>query len=123
MARASIEHRARARRALAWGISAAALALVASPAQAQDDADEDTAEAPAEEPVRPADAVLSLIGIAERHHANGVARTAIFAAGDIVHLVSVGETVLERFRVSGVGADSAEVHDVVTGVTRRFSLR
>jgi hypothetical protein len=72
-------------------------------------------------PVEPA---LSLIGVAERQLPQGVVRTAMIATeGDELVMATVGDTVLQRYKVTAVSADAAELTDVSTGLTRLIALR
>jgi hypothetical protein len=79
-------------------------------------------EAPAV-PVVP-DMVLELVGVAEQKTDGRVKRTAMVAApGDQLFMVSEGQELANRYRVSAVGADAVELTDLVTGSTRRLGLR
>jgi hypothetical protein len=65
-----------------------------------------------------------LIGIAEDAGAAGPVRTAMIAtAADELLMVSVGDTVLHRYRLTGIGHDTAELTDLTTGQVRRLSLQ
>jgi hypothetical protein len=75
---------------------------------------------PAPEP----DLVMELVGIAEQKTDAGLKRTAMIGApGDQLFMVSEGEDVSGRYRVSAVGADAVELKDLLTGSTRRLALR
>lgn len=68
--------------------------------------------------------VLSLIGVAEDQGPNGPARTAILTdAAETVFMVTVGQTVLGRYTVQGIGAEIVELRDTRTDATRRLVLR
>jgi hypothetical protein len=68
--------------------------------------------------------VLELAGVAEQNTDAGVKRTAIVAApGDQFYMVTEGQELAGRYRVSAVGADAVELKDLVTGATRRLALR
>ena len=76
------------------------------------------------EPLPVPEPLLSLIGIAEDQGLKGVARTAIIADdAETVFMVTVGQTVLGRYRVEAIGADAVELKDVDTSVIRRLALR
>jgi hypothetical protein len=84
------------------------------------------AAAPAE-PVlaeMPAEPALVLIGIAEQRVDGAVVRTAmITTAGDELIMVKVGDPVIQRYTVSAIGANLAELLDVTTGRLRRLTLQ
>jgi hypothetical protein len=68
--------------------------------------------------------VLELAGVAEQNTDAGVKRTAMVAApGDQFYMVTEGQELAGRYRVSAVGADAVELKDLVTGATRRLALR
>jgi hypothetical protein len=68
--------------------------------------------------------VLELAGVAEQKTDAGVKRTAMVAApGDQLYMVTEGQELAGRYRVSAVGADAVELKDLVTGATRRLALR
>jgi hypothetical protein len=70
------------------------------------------------------DLVLDLAGVAEQNTAGGVKRTAMVAApGDQLYMVTEGQELAGRYRVSAVGADAVELKDLVTGATRRLALK
>jgi hypothetical protein len=76
--------------------------------------------APATEP----DLVMELVGIAEQKTDAGLKRTAMIGApGDQLFMVSEGQELAGRYRVSAVGADAVELKDLLTGSTRRLALR
>jgi hypothetical protein len=53
-----------------------------------------------------------------------VKRTAVVAApGDQFYMVTEGQELAGRYRVSAVGADAVELKDLVTGATRRLALK
>jgi hypothetical protein len=67
---------------------------------------------------------LELAGVAEQNTDTGVKRTAMVAApGDQFYMVTEGQELAGRYRVSAVGADAVELKDLVTGATRRLALR
>ena len=70
------------------------------------------------------DLVLELAGVAEQKTDAGLKRTAMVTApGDQLFMVTEGQELAGRYRVSAVGADAVELKDLVTGVTRRLALR
>lgn len=76
------------------------------------------------EPLPPPEPALSLIGIAEDQGEKGVVRTAVFTdAADAVFVVTVGETLLDRYKVEAIGADAVELRDIGTNAIRRLALR
>jgi hypothetical protein len=84
--------------------------------------------APAEPRLEPVpelpEPVLELAGVAEQNTDAGVKRTAMVAGpGDQFYMVTEGQELAGRYRVSAVGADAVELKDLVTGATRRLALR
>jgi hypothetical protein len=71
---------------------------------------------------REARAGLALIGIAESRRDEGVVRTAILSAFGELHLVTVGEAVTLRYRVTAVSADAVELADLTGGPPLRLVL-
>jgi sarcosine oxidase gamma subunit len=68
--------------------------------------------------------LLELAGVAEQNTDAGVKRTAMVAApGDQFYMVTEGQELAGRYRVSAVGADAVELKDLVTGATRRLALK
>jgi hypothetical protein len=77
-----------------------------------------------EEPLPAPEPVLSLIGIAEDNGPTGLTRTAILTdAAESVLFVTVGQTLLGRYTVERVGADTVELKDVESNAIRRLVLR
>ena len=75
-------------------------------------------------PPPPPEPALYLLGVAEDNGPDGPKRTAILGdQTDEVIIVSVGETVLDRYRVEAIGADAIELKDVTTNAVRRLALR
>lgn len=67
---------------------------------------------------------LRLVGVAEQQSPGGVVRTAmIVGAADDLFLVTEGQDVAGRYRVTAVAADAVELRDVSTGAVRRLGLR
>jgi hypothetical protein len=72
---------------------------------------------------RPAAPVMKLSGIAEDVTAGGVVRTAIISTFGQLFVVKEGELVTERYRVTRISADVAELSDVMDGTVVRIALR
>ncbi len=67
---------------------------------------------------------LELIGVAERTRGGATTRTAIVQApGDQLFMVTDGQELAGRYRVSAIGADAVELSDLTTGATRRLGLK
>jgi hypothetical protein len=67
---------------------------------------------------------LNLMGIAEESVTGGIRRTAVIGGdGDTIFMVTEGETVGGRYKVTKIGADAVELEDVVTKAYRRIALR
>jgi hypothetical protein len=65
-----------------------------------------------------------LIGVAEQKGDAGLKRTAMISApGDQLFMVTEGQELAGRYRVSAVGADAVELQDIASGATRRLGLR
>ena len=75
--------------------------------------------APVEIPV----ALPSLIGLTEQRSGAVVERLAVFAVNDEPVIARVGTTVLDRLRVTAIGADAVELMDVRSGATHVVVLR
>jgi hypothetical protein len=75
-------------------------------------------------PAAPPEPMLTLIGVAEDRGANGPVRTAMLADDrDELFMVTVGESVMGRFRVDAIGVDAIQLTDLSTGTVRRLALR
>ena len=75
-------------------------------------------------PPPPPEPKLSLIGIAEDQAASGLTRTAILAdEAENLIMVTIGNTVLGRYRVEAIGSDAVELKNVETNALRRLGLR
>jgi hypothetical protein len=80
-------------------------------------------------PIDPAPAVplppaLTLMGIAEETTPQGLRRTAVIGGdGDTLFMVTEGQAVGDRYKVTKIGADAVELEDVVTKAYRRLALR
>jgi Tfp pilus assembly protein PilP len=67
---------------------------------------------------------LMLMGIAEEAAAAGPRRTAIIAGdGDALFMVTEGQPVGDRYKVTKIGADAVELEDLVSKGYRRLALR
>ena len=75
-------------------------------------------------PLPPAEPAIELVGVAEDRVEDAVVRTAIVSslAGDL-YLVKEGESIAGRYKVKAVGADAVDLTDLLTGGTRRLTLR
>jgi hypothetical protein len=72
----------------------------------------------------PPEPMLALIGIAEDQGPAGMVRTAIITDEvDAVFVLTVGETLLDRYKVHAIGADAVELKDVASDAIRRLALR
>lgn len=86
----------------------------------------DAAPAPARAPVveEIREPALQLIGVAEKHTADGVVRTAMITGGyNDLMMVTAGQRILGRYEIVAVGADAVELQDVETGAIRRLVLQ
>ena len=67
---------------------------------------------------------LTLMGIAEEYVIGGYRRTAVIGGeGDEIFMVTEGDRVGERYKVTKIGADAVELEDVVNKGYRRLALR
>lgn len=67
---------------------------------------------------------LTLVGMAEKQTPTGSVRTAVIVDGaDEVLLVTEGQEVAGRYRVTVIAADAVELQEVSTGAVRRLVLR
>jgi hypothetical protein len=67
---------------------------------------------------------LTLMGIAEEHVIGGFRRTAVIGGdGDAIFMVTEGDRVGERYKVTKIGADAVELEDLVNQGYRRLALR
>ena len=67
---------------------------------------------------------LTLMGVAEDTTPAGPKRTAVIGGdGDAIYMVSEGDAVGDRYRVTRIGADAVELEDVLTKGYRRLALR
>jgi len=82
------------------------------------------AVAPEPTPVIPPLPVLTLMGIAEETAPAGPKRTAVIGGdGDTIYMVTEGEPVGARYKVTKIGVDAVELEDLVTHGYRRIALR
>lgn len=76
------------------------------------------------EPAAPSEPLLALVGIAEQNTATGLVRTAMIStAGDDLLMVTEGQTIVARYRVTTIGTDVVELKDLATGLARRLALQ
>jgi hypothetical protein len=67
---------------------------------------------------------LTLMGIAEEHVIGGFRRTAVIGGdGNDIFMVTEGDPVGERYKVTKIGADAVELEDLVNKGYRRLALR
>ena len=67
---------------------------------------------------------LTLMGIAEESLPQGVRRTAVIGGdADTLYMVTEGDAVGERYKVTKIGADAVELEDLLTKAYRRLALR
>ena len=81
-----------------------------------------TTEEPA--PAAPPLPALTLMGIAEETTAAGPRRTAVIGGdGDTIYMVTEGQEVGSRYKVTKIGADAVELEDLLTKGYRRLGMR
>jgi hypothetical protein len=79
-------------------------------------------DAPA--PMAPPPPPLTLMGVAEEAVIGGFRRTAVIGGeGDAIYIVTEGQPVADRYKVTKIGADAIELEDLVTKGYRRLALR
>lgn len=72
----------------------------------------------------PAEAILTLIGVAEEKKDDALVRTAIISGvGDELYLVVEGDEVAGQYRVRAVSAGAVELEHIATGTIRRLHLQ
>jgi hypothetical protein len=77
--------------------------------------------APAPPPALP---MLTLMGIAEETTPQGIRRTAVIGGeADALFMVTEGQPVGDRYKVTKIGADAVELEDILTKAYRRLALR
>ena len=75
-------------------------------------------------PVAPPLPALTLMGIAEETTVAGPRRTAVIGGdGDTIYMVTEGQEVGSRYKVTKIGADAVELEDVLTKGYRRIAMR
>jgi hypothetical protein len=75
-------------------------------------------------PALPPEPPLQLVGVAEHDTAGAIVRTAMITAdSDELFMLTVGASLGGRYRVTAIAADAVELSDIVTGGTRRLTLR
>jgi hypothetical protein len=75
-------------------------------------------------PLAPPPPMLTLMGIAEEAVIGGFRRTAVIGGeGDAIYMVTEGQPVGDRYKVTRIGADAVELEDLVTKAYRRLALR
>ncbi|MEO7274370.1 MAG: hypothetical protein ABIX28_14465 [Vicinamibacterales bacterium] len=72
----------------------------------------------------PPEPPLQLVGVAEQETAGTVVRTAMITAdSDELFMLTVGGSLGGRYRVTAIAPEAVELSDLVTGGTRRLTLR
>jgi len=75
-------------------------------------------------PAPPPLPMLTLMGIAEETTPQGLRRTAVIGGeADTLFMVTEGQPVGERYKVTKIGADAVELEDIFTKAYRRLALR
>ena len=75
-------------------------------------------------PAMPSAPMLTLMGIAQETLPQGIRRTAIIGGdGDTLFMVTEGQAVGDRYKVTRIGADAVELEDLLTKAYRRLALR
>ena len=81
-------------------------------------------ETPAAEALPPPLPVLTLMGIAEEASPSGPRRTAIIGGErDALFMVTEGQLVIDRYKVTKIGADAVELEDIFSHAFRRLAMR
>jgi hypothetical protein len=72
----------------------------------------------------PDDPAIDLVGVAENRTEKGLERSAIVSAlsGELF-IVKEGELIAARYRVKAIDKEAVELTDVLTGASRRLTLR
>ena len=72
----------------------------------------------------PAPPALILMGVAEEASPSGPRRTAIIGGeADALYMVTEGQSVAGRYKVTKIGADAVELEDLTTKAYRRIAMR
>ena len=75
-------------------------------------------------PAAPPPPMLTLMGVAEEAVIGGFRRTAVIGGeGDAIYMVTEGQPVGDRYKVTKISADAVELEDLVTKAYRRLALR
>jgi hypothetical protein len=75
-------------------------------------------------PALPPEPPLHLVGVAEQQSGGATVRTAMITAdSDELFMLTVGASLGGRYRVTAIASDAVELSHVVTGGTRRLTLR
>ena len=81
------------------------------------------ADEPAPAPLPPLP-MLTLMGIAEETSPSGPRRTAIIGGErDALFMVTEGQLVIDRYKVTKIGADAVELEDIFSHAFRRLAMR
>jgi hypothetical protein len=77
-----------------------------------------------EPPLPPPEPAIELIGMTTSQTPDGPIRTAVISAlsGELF-LVKEGEMIATRYKVAAVAADAVDLSDLITGATRRLTLK
>lgn len=79
---------------------------------------------PATDAPVPAEPQFELVGVAEEQSANGIVRTAMITGdGDELFMLTEGQVLAGRYRVTVVGSDVVQLESLTTGAIRRLALR
>lgn len=79
---------------------------------------------PAPDATVPAEPEFALVGVAEQQSPNGIARTAMITGdGDELFMLTEGQVLAGRYRVTVVGSDVVQLESLTTGAIRRLALR
>lgn len=78
---------------------------------------------PVVQPAAAAEPLLLLIGLAEQKKPQGLVRTAMLEteASELI-IAALGDVILQRYKITAIGADAIELADQTTGTTRRLAL-
>jgi hypothetical protein len=102
-------------------------AFAAAPRSTRALPDQARVEAPAPAPVAspsaPPAPLLKLIGLAEDADATGASRTAIISGNGQLFVVTSGDAVTSRYRVTSVSPTLVDLMDLLTGETLRLALK
>ena len=83
-----------------------------------------TEPVPAADAPVPAEPQFALVGVAEEQTADGIVRTAMITGdGDELFMLTEGQVLAGRYRVTVVGSDVVQLESLTTGAIRRLALR